>query len=236
MDLEDLLNGNEEVKKAIKTIRGCSMERLTPRRLFGTPSRKPIDRSTISRPIQNPLYPIIPPSPTIDLGVATPPQTQSPSPTSFVSETPSTKSSPGPARQDSACAFTGHVHSVSEPTKPTIIPPPPLRTSPSFPAGPESANKRRDQGPALEKIPESPFEFEGAVEDLNRRKHPRHIADMEPTRLQPPPAGTKARAMQQAKQMETLVAERAKRTGDEPPPYDFYELIGKGAYGRVFKG
>lgn len=55
--------------------------------------------------------------------------------------------------------------------------------------------------------------------------------------LQPPPnVGTKGRAIQQAKEMETLVAERAKRSGDEPPPYDFIELIGKGAYGRVFKG
>lgn len=54
-----------------------------------------------------------------------------------------------------------------------------------------------------------------------------------------PPAmvtGTKARAIQQAKDMEVLVAERAKRSGDEPPQYDFHELIGKGAYGRVFKG
>ncbi|PSN69720.1 kinase-like protein [Corynespora cassiicola Philippines] len=48
--------------------------------------------------------------------------------------------------------------------------------------------------------------------------------------------GTKSKAIQQAKEMETLVAERAKRSGDEPPPYDFFELIGKGAYGRVFKG
>lgn len=48
--------------------------------------------------------------------------------------------------------------------------------------------------------------------------------------------GTKARAIQQAKEMEALVAERAKRSGDEPPQYDFHELIGKGAYGRVFKG
>lgn len=60
--------------------------------------------------------------------------------------------------------------------------------------------------------------------------------NMEPARLQPPAAGTKARAIQQAKDMQDLVAERAKRSGDEPPPYDFYELIGKGAYGRVFKG
>jgi hypothetical protein len=55
--------------------------------------------------------------------------------------------------------------------------------------------------------------------------------------LQPPSnVGTKGRAIQQAKEMEQLVAGRAKRSGDEPPPYDFFELIGKGAYGRVFKG
>ena len=60
---------------------------------------------------------------------------------------------------------------------------------------------------------------------------------LEPARLQPPTGGTKFRAMQEAKQMEELVAERAKRSGDkEPPPYEFHELIGKGAYGRVYKG
>jgi protein-serine/threonine kinase len=62
-------------------------------------------------------------------------------------------------------------------------------------------------------------------------------ARLEPTRLQPPSGGTKIRAVQEAKQMEELVAERAKRAGDkEPPPYEFLELIGKGAYGRVYKG
>jgi hypothetical protein len=48
--------------------------------------------------------------------------------------------------------------------------------------------------------------------------------------------GPKGRAIQQAKDMEVLAAERAKRSGEEPPPYDFFELIGKGAYGRVYKG
>lgn len=63
------------------------------------------------------------------------------------------------------------------------------------------------------------------------------VATMDRASLQPPSnMGTKVRAIQQAKEMEKLVAERAKRTGDDPPPYDFFELIGKGAYGRVFKG
>ena len=86
----------------------------------------------------------------------------------------------------------------------------------------------------MERIAESPLEYDrpigssvlGSVDKT-----------MEPMRLQPPAmGGTKGRAIQQAKEMESLVAERAKRSGDEPPPYDFYELIGKGAYGRVFKG
>ncbi|KAF2750900.1 hypothetical protein M011DRAFT_474388 [Sporormia fimetaria CBS 119925] len=63
------------------------------------------------------------------------------------------------------------------------------------------------------------------------------LATMDRSSLQPPPqAGTKLRAIQQAKETEALVAERAKRTGEDPPPYDFFELIGKGTYGRVFKG
>ncbi|KAF2634925.1 kinase-like protein [Massarina eburnea CBS 473.64] len=61
---------------------------------------------------------------------------------------------------------------------------------------------------------------------------------MDPSRLslQPVVTGTKARAVQQAQDMQNLVAERVKRSGEEAPPYDFYELIGKGTYGRVFKG
>jgi protein-serine/threonine kinase len=91
----------------------------------------------------------------------------------------------------------------------------------------------------LERIAESPFEPSEHVpiEPLRLDKVRRYLGDMEPARLQPPNmGGTKGRAMQQAKDMELLVAERAKRGGEEPPPYDFYELIGKGAYGRVYKG
>ena len=91
----------------------------------------------------------------------------------------------------------------------------------------------------LERIAESPFEpsEDVPIEPLRLDKAYRYLRDMEPARLQPPNmGGTKGRAMQQAKEMELLVAERAKRGGEEPPPYDFYELIGKGAYGRVYKG
>jgi len=45
----------------------------------------------------------------------------------------------------------------------------------------------------------------------------------------------KAEAVKIAKQQETAVHEKLKRSGQEIPKYEFLELIGKGAYGRVFK-
>lgn len=45
----------------------------------------------------------------------------------------------------------------------------------------------------------------------------------------------KAEAVKIAKQQETAVHEKLKRNGLDIPKYEFLELIGKGAYGRVFK-
>ncbi|KAH8725340.1 hypothetical protein GQ44DRAFT_739784 [Phaeosphaeriaceae sp. PMI808] len=122
------------------------------------------------------------------------------------------------------------------------FPPPPRRVPPPIPQGPNFGSLRGLFDRALEKISESYFENEDPVESLQLDALHRWFRDMEPTRLeparlQPPAGGTKTRAMQEAKQMEELVAERAKRSGDKDiPPYEFYELIGKGAYGRVYKG
>jgi hypothetical protein len=95
-------------------------------------------------------------------------------------------------------------------------------------------------GSPLERIAETPFDCDHDSAQLDLDRVSRQLAKMETIRasLLPPAmmTGTKARAIQQAKEMEALVAERAKRSGDEPPQYDFHELIGKGAYGRVFKG
>lgn len=91
----------------------------------------------------------------------------------------------------------------------------------------------------LERIAESPYERheDFSIGALDIDKTHTYSTRMEPARLHPPMVGgSKGRAMQQARDMEALVAERAKRGGEEPPPYDFYELIGKGAYGRVYKG
>ena len=48
-------------------------------------------------------------------------------------------------------------------------------------------------------------------------------------------SGPKARQIKDAQLMQQAVLDRAKRTGEEPPPYEFLELIGKGTYGRVYK-
>lgn len=45
----------------------------------------------------------------------------------------------------------------------------------------------------------------------------------------------KAEAVKIAKQQENAVHEKLKRNGLPIPKYEFLELIGKGAYGRVFK-
>ena len=41
--------------------------------------------------------------------------------------------------------------------------------------------------------------------------------------------------MREAKEMDKSVRRQADRIGVPLPPYDFLELIGKGAYGKVFK-
>ncbi|KFY44775.1 hypothetical protein V494_01300, partial [Pseudogymnoascus sp. VKM F-4513 (FW-928)] len=49
-------------------------------------------------------------------------------------------------------------------------------------------------------------------------------------------SAVRARAVEDAERAQRSVSERAARKGEEAPPYVLVELIGKGSYGRVYKG
>jgi protein-serine/threonine kinase len=207
--------------------RGFSLSGLTYSIGIRKHSRKSINKESISRPIINPHQPIVAPSSSTVLGEVSPP------PSIYVS--PSVISTPhGSVRASTTGTSPYYKHSASNTTKfwfrPTI-------PQPWFHP---SANRTGRNGSGYElprtELPVSPIAFHRAINTLGALNILENLKNMEPARLQPPVTGTKARALQQAKEMQDLVAERAKRSGDEPPPYDFYELIGKGSYGRVFKG
>jgi protein-serine/threonine kinase len=193
-------------------------------------SRGPsVDKKDISHPILDYNSPLCPPAPK---------ESRAASPSPPLLSFPTAQSSPGGSISESIPVAWRHSHSASDPTNRQSPPkdppsfeftPPTIRLAPSFGSvGTDTS---------LEDIAESPFEYDRLIEPLKLDKLDFWLCSMEPARLQPPATGgTKFRAIQQAKDMEELVAERAKRSGDEPPPYDFFELIGKGAYGRVFKG
>jgi hypothetical protein len=58
---------------------------------------------------------------------------------------------------------------------------------------------------------------------------------MDSVRLNPRIAGTRERQIQDAKNMQKIVEDRLTKKALTPPAYEFLELIGKGAYGRVYK-
>ncbi|KAJ8118202.1 hypothetical protein OPT61_g759 [Boeremia exigua] len=194
-------------------------------------SNSAIDKDTISSPISDPSSPLCPPTPTG-------PFAASPSPLV------TTRSNPTPRRPlTSVHAIAKHTYSVSDPTNNHS---PPNRSrigvcvTPTLSATQSFSSADTVVGSPLERIAETPFDCDHHSDRLDLDRVSKRLASMETIRnsLLPPAmvTGTKARAIQQAKEMESLVAERAKRSGDEPPQYDFHELIGKGAYGRVFKG
>ncbi|CAN9307224.1 unnamed protein product [Alternaria alternata] len=218
-----------KLTESIKGKRGPSSRSSRSSR---TPS---VDKRDISSPILDHRSPLCPPTPKPRLDAVLP---STPGP-----QRPIARSTPGTIKPSPPNPTARHSYSVSDPTnyvspgrrpRQPNRPPPPLPISTSY----ESITGTLEDSP-LERIAESPFEpsEDVRIEPPRLDKVHKYLKDMEPARLQPPNmGGTKGRAMQQAKDMELLVAERAKRGGEEPPPYDFYELIGKGAYGRVYKG
>ncbi|KAH7408105.1 hypothetical protein DE146DRAFT_776369 [Phaeosphaeria sp. MPI-PUGE-AT-0046c] len=191
-------------------------------------------RPSISTPILDPTNPLCPRTP------ADSPRPASPSP--FASRLHTANSSPGLSASEGYSVQKRHHLSSSDPVEDFSLlstPVPPIRAPPPIPSVPSFGSTLDSP---LERITESHLEHESPrktipLDNLDSWFMNMEPARLEPTRLQPPTGGTKFRAVQEAKQMEELVAERAKRAGDkEPPPYEFYELIGKGAYGRVYKG
>jgi hypothetical protein len=49
-------------------------------------------------------------------------------------------------------------------------------------------------------------------------------------------SSVKAKAVEDARQMQASIIDAARRTGTDPPKYVLMELVGKGSYGRVYKG
>lgn len=221
-----------------RTGRAFSWSKLTDsikatRQRSSRSSRTSIDKRDISSPIADPRSPLCPPAPKLAFESAAPSQPLSIPPTTA-------QSTPGSRKSTVVYTVIRHSYSASDPTNnssPPERPRHPLRAPPPIPTAPSFGSIGSSIESPLERILESPFEHDRPIARLRLDSVDKKLSNMEPTRLQPPVmGGTKGRAIQQAKEMETLVAERAKRSGDEPPPYDFYELIGKGAYGRVFKG
>jgi hypothetical protein len=49
-------------------------------------------------------------------------------------------------------------------------------------------------------------------------------------------SSVKAKAVEDARQMQAHVIEECTKAGKDPPPYGLVELIGKGSFGRVYMG
>ncbi|KAF2146800.1 uncharacterized protein K452DRAFT_294336 [Aplosporella prunicola CBS 121167] len=149
---------------------------------------------------------------------------------------------PRPARAKSFSSRATEPSPLSHRISSSLPPAPPSSPDPSswgaalvILASPElpPPHLRSDKSPSLPddwKLPDSACSLKRRNA---RRARERAMAN---SLLNPRTASSKARAIQEAQEAQRVVEDRAARSGTAAPPYDFLELIGKGSFGRVYKG
>ncbi|KAL9029552.1 MAG: hypothetical protein Q9196_002216 [Gyalolechia fulgens] len=168
--------------------------------------------------------------------------------------TPQSRRVPGPASYataDPVAAFnligkeyidqhhSGHLQRTRTLQGPSYRPPSPpaVQATPTHHRG-HRPRARRDISDSALFDQESPFQADFASHEL---PSDRELGNMDPTLLAPGPAPSaaitrqKEKTTQIAKEQQAALAARLMKNNLEMPPFEFLELIGKGAFGRVFK-
>ncbi|KAL5364547.1 hypothetical protein BJX96DRAFT_187953 [Aspergillus floccosus] len=96
-----------------------------------------------------------------------------------------------------------------------------------LPPVPDLPRRTRDYSEAKTRFPK----LKGRIMDPTRTSR-----FLDPTSAMAAITKHKAEAIKLAKEQATAVQEMCRRAKTETPPYEFEELIGKGSYGRVYKG
>ncbi|KAG4443715.1 hypothetical protein IFR05_000804 [Cadophora sp. M221] len=116
------------------------------------------------------------------------------------------------------------------------LPPLPVRPSSPFPL---LSTSLPPTSPLPSSLLKGPRESTAPPGSLASPASPIPGSDMEHNRLtvrSPEVSQIRLKAMDDARQMQVKVMEECKKAKKEPPPYVLEELIGKGSFGRVYKG
>ncbi|KAL9003151.1 MAG: hypothetical protein Q9188_003955, partial [Gyalolechia gomerana] len=138
--------------------------------------------------------------------------------------------------------YSGHLQRSRTPPEPSYQPPSPpaVQATPTHHPGHRRRGGLDTSDPALlnQESPLSRLQANLASYEL---PSDRELGNMDPNLLAPGPAPStvitkqKERTMQIAKEQQAALSARLMKNNLEMPPFEFLELIGKGAFGRVFK-